>query len=67
MSYKQRFLTEGVHEDHPAVAVVAIGRGAWLGQVVLGERQRMGVSNSHPTSLTLHEHTGHSAALCECR
>lgn len=40
VAHKQRFLTEGVHEHHPAVAVVAVGRGAWLREVVLGEGQR---------------------------
>lgn len=35
-SYKQCFLTEGVHQDHPGVTVVAIGRGAGLGELVLG-------------------------------
>lgn len=30
MSYKKRLLAEGVDEDHPAVAVVAVGRGARL-------------------------------------
>lgn len=47
MSHEQRFLTEGVHQDHPAVAVVAVGRGARLGQVVLGEKQRSRLSTLH--------------------
>lgn len=39
-SYKECFLTEGVHEDHASVSVVAVGWRAGLRQVVLGERGR---------------------------
>lgn len=48
MPYKKRLLTEGVDEDHAAVAVVAVGGGARLREVVLGERPRSRVSAAPP-------------------
>lgn len=52
VSHEQRFLTERVHQDHPAVAVVAVGWGARLGQVVLGEKQSSRLSTAHPSPST---------------
>lgn len=57
--HEERFLAEGVHQHHPTVAVVAIGGGTRLRQVVLGQRQEKQGEQFAP--LIFHEHMGHLA------